>query len=1111
MATNRKFQAKNGLDNNSNTIDNLGASGSNFGLAGGHDVTMTSTGTTSVTLPTSGTLATLSDLPTVNNGTLTLQVSGTGLSGSASFTANQSSSSTFTVTSNATSSNTGSAIVSRDSSGNFSAGTITASLTGAASLNVLKSGDTMTGSLILNADPSTALGAATKQYVDNFASGLHAHAACLIATTNTLAVMSGGTITYNNGSSGVGATLTTTGSFDTLDSRTINTGNRILVKNETAQQNNGIYTKTSSTVLTRATDFDNSPSGEITAGDFAYIQEGTLGGTQWVQTTSGTVTVGTTPIVFTQLSGSGTVTGGTGITVTGNSVALASGNTLSLFNLSTNGLVTRTASNTVTARTLEGSVGNITVTNGDGVSGNPAIDLATVTNSGSGTFLKISRDSYGRVSGTTAVVTSDITSLVDATYVNVTGDTMTGNLTLSGTGTTALIYNTTTPQARSQVYRTNGSNRWTVGVTNAAETGSNAGSDFQISRHDDSTGFVIDSPITITRSTGLISTPSNLYMSRNTPVISMNTTASAQSTQIDFRTANSVRWAIQKNNTAESGSNAGSDFIIYRYNDAGSLVDAPLQITRSTGLTTLSSLSVTGTLTGTLTGSSSLNVLKAGDTMTGALGINIADGTNGLTITGTTVGGVLSLRPDGTNGNVVRWGGSGTNSNTLRFLGASDTERMRIDNSGNVSIGNVTPLSALHIHSPAGGGDVPLITLTNAGTGTTSSDGAFIGLTNTNELSLWNRESSSIRMATSGTERMRIDSSGNVGIGAVPGTSFMLDIFKSSNNLVRIRSAATSSASLHLSGNGNIAGTNGMYVMQNSADTALVVNEASAPLVLGTAGSERMRIDSAGNVGIGAVPVDAYGRQVVINQGGTTSNPSLIHQSVGTNDERFILTNNLRRPAGAFSENFVYNKTGANGTYYQQRSGSHSWHSAPVGTAGATATITNLASLDSTGFSIFGGAPSGNITGTYVGTDYIFQTASNGSAIIANRASSDGTIVQFRRDNTTVGTISVTTTATAYNTSSDIRLKKDIVSAPSAGSKIDLMQVRSFKWRINDQVVEHGFIAQELAQVVPDAVSQGDTGTEIVDVWGVDYSKLVPMLVKEIQELRARVAALEAA
>jgi hypothetical protein len=82
---------------------------------------------------TTGTMALTSDIPTVSNGTLTMAVSGTGLSGSASFTANQSGSSSFTVTSNATNANTASTIVARDASGNFTAGTITAALSGNAS------------------------------------------------------------------------------------------------------------------------------------------------------------------------------------------------------------------------------------------------------------------------------------------------------------------------------------------------------------------------------------------------------------------------------------------------------------------------------------------------------------------------------------------------------------------------------------------------------------------------------------------------------------------------------------------------------------------------------------------------------------------------------------------------------------------------------------------------------------------------------------------------------------------------------------------------------------------------------------------------------------------
>lgn len=86
---------------------------------------------------------------------------------------------------------------------------------------------------------------------------------------------------------------------------------------------------------------------------------------------------------------------------------------------------------TVAFRTIAGTTSNVVVTNGDGTGGNPTINLATVTNSGAGTFLKLTRDTFGRVSGTTAVVAGDITALVDGTYVNVSGDTMTGNLIMS--------------------------------------------------------------------------------------------------------------------------------------------------------------------------------------------------------------------------------------------------------------------------------------------------------------------------------------------------------------------------------------------------------------------------------------------------------------------------------------------------------------------------------------------------------------------------------------------------------------------------------------------------------------------------------------------------------
>jgi cytoskeletal protein CcmA (bactofilin family) len=166
------------------------------------------------------------------------------------------------------------------------------------------------------ADPINGQDAATKFYVDTVAEGLHVHASAEAATPNTLAVLSGGVVTYNNGTAGVGATLVTTGSYTLIDSVNIATvGTRILVKNEANAAHNGIYVYTNSTTLTRATDYDTA--AEIQAGDFLFVNSGTLyNNTGWVQVDEVT-TLGTDPIVFEQFSGVGQYTGANGISIVG--------------------------------------------------------------------------------------------------------------------------------------------------------------------------------------------------------------------------------------------------------------------------------------------------------------------------------------------------------------------------------------------------------------------------------------------------------------------------------------------------------------------------------------------------------------------------------------------------------------------------------------------------------------------------------------------------------------------------------------------------------------------------------------------------------------------------
>src|SRR6056300_1253843 len=155
-----------------------------------------------------------------------------------------------------------------------------------------------------------------KSYVDAIAEGLHVHASVKAATTQNLATESGDTVTYDNGTLGVGATLTLSTGISTLDGYTLVDGDRILIKDESTQAHNGIFIRTSSTVFTRATDFDTT--AEIASGDFLFVEEGTLNGANGYVQTETTTTIGTSAINFEQSSGAGQIDAGAALSKTGN-------------------------------------------------------------------------------------------------------------------------------------------------------------------------------------------------------------------------------------------------------------------------------------------------------------------------------------------------------------------------------------------------------------------------------------------------------------------------------------------------------------------------------------------------------------------------------------------------------------------------------------------------------------------------------------------------------------------------------------------------------------------------------------------------------------------------
>ena len=166
-------------------------------------------------------------------------------------------------------------------------------------------GGTLTGALTLSADPTSDLHAATKQYVDAAVNNINVHEATVAATT---------------------ANVNLTNAVDnnkTLDGVTIKTGDRILVKNQTTASENGIYIVASNGAPTRAADYN--AVGEVSSGDFIFVKGGTVNAnTGWIQTAD-VATVGTSDISFTQFSGAGTYTAGSGLTLTGTAFSIEDG------------------------------------------------------------------------------------------------------------------------------------------------------------------------------------------------------------------------------------------------------------------------------------------------------------------------------------------------------------------------------------------------------------------------------------------------------------------------------------------------------------------------------------------------------------------------------------------------------------------------------------------------------------------------------------------------------------------------------------------------------------------------------------------------------------------
>jgi len=544
----------------------------------------------------------------------------------------------------------------------------------------------------------------------------------------------------------------------------------------------------------------------------------------------------------------------------------------------------------------------------------------------------------------------------------------------------------------------------------------------------------------------------------------------------------------------------------------------------------------------------------------------LATTSTGIDVTGTATmdGLVVDGAGDGVKATIGKTGGTNLNiyadTNTVYLAGSpalstayiidqtnnnmqfkvNAAERMRIDSSGNVGIGQSTIIgsAAGRAALTLGGSLSSIITFGNAGT---RWGGIYASAADYSIFS-----DSLMRFEAGGSERMRIDASGRVGIGRTPTQT--LDV----NGTVRISDNVFG---------GYFGAGSSLLVAGAASDFCL---RSDAVLSFASGGPyERMRIDASGNmlVGKGATNtlatvghdfgVSGYAMHtrnsstvLYLNRNttdgaiqeffkdGTTvgsigynsGNGFYMHTPFGNDSglvfgsERIVPCTStgafddavvdLGYSSGRFKDLYLSSKT-----KYQASGGNQ--HS--IGADANDLIIRSETAGSETARFTYGGnllvgTTTTNIategTVLYGGNDKGVMTLSTISkpALYVNRSNA-GSVVQFRTGGSTiVGSIDITASATTYSTSSDQRLKDNIADADDAGSKIDAIQVRKYDWKADGSHQDYGMIAQELQAVAPEAVS-GDADSE--EMMGVDYSKLVPMLIKEIQSLRNRVAQLE--
>lgn len=479
------------------------------------------------------------------------------------------------------------------------------------------------------------------------------------------------------------------------------------------------------------------------------------------------------------------------------------------------------------------------------------------------------------------------------------------------------------------------------------------------------------------------------------------------------------------------------------------------------------------------------------------------------TSAGTTVGGDLNLLGDfnilggvEVDGSVLladdewlAWGSAvppfgpyitGSSATDVMKFSTNSTDRMRIDSAGFVGINQASPAAALHVtgysalvsimEAPVGGGHIQF-RVNGAAKGFFGSSSTLIG-GSVNDLTV--RAEGQLQFASGGaTVKMTLDTAGRLGINN-PSPLQRLYVGQGNATELIVVDGSTSgvgggaSVAMYNGGSYKLALGNRSALLGGAYDPNTMVLAAN-DLAFGASGAERMRLTNVG-LGIGMTPVatcDVAG-QVRSNFGtngvslvASATNPLVqwFYSSVADWRLQVVSTAAMQWDYGGGTVRMCLTSAGQ----------------LLIGMNYVTPGLTNINGQSWEGTAGYGVL--NHVSGTANGTNYIYFGYAGG----------------------TIGSVSQATTGSvAFNTTSDERLKQDIVDMPDMGAIIDALRPRLFAFKVEPDRTLSGLIAQEAVAVLPEVV----THNEVDDTWGIDYGKLTPVLLREIQSLRARVAAL---